>query len=398
MLSVIQIEYLEKIRSFNPSASLDDIRLVLTSSGWKPEEIEDGIAYVSRESSLLRGGEERAEGAAPSYVESAPPPIPPNSSNGIAEERSESPGAMQPRRSARFKSTLIIAAAAVLIAVGGFLAYGFTVGIWPFSRPPFSQSNFIEGIITALSHVESANYKTTFRLELLDREPGAKPFKSKSARQKSTAGNASFRGLPFGAFIPPDLRFEVSLAARSASREDGLGSGKFTFRSNFLNINAAADFISAGDEFYIKLRSLPPLLPFDATPILNKWLKIDNRSLSELDLPSYFRRSEGAIRGNSPFRLPSYTLPPPKDISVGPMFAEELREQVRFAIKKLQEEEVILIRRISKEELDGAVVYRYDLKVDRGNFVRFYEAIGTELRKRYGAASKFGPVSNRTLS
>ncbi|MBI2096033.1 MAG: hypothetical protein HYT43_00100 [Candidatus Taylorbacteria bacterium] len=361
MLTPNEQEYLVKIQSYNPGIGDADIRLVLRSSGWNAEKIEEGVKY-------LRGGPPPPwpkETSLPSPAVSPPPrqggdlipqPVKPGLTPLIQSKAPlpPKPVALSPAlRGTPGVRGVALAMAALLVLILAASGLSFFLGLPPLGTlgKPASPSNFLTTISKALTG--SGSLSRTIVLEFKE-EPRENGVKSSG----SSAVNDFLKSISPGSFARS--RLEASYAGRDFKVE--LDASARVGLAVFESVGAVV--IKAG-KIYLRVDKLYPSALATST-ILGQWVSLMPEELPLLARPEATTTAAGA----GPLRLDERVY----------------LEYLETALPLADRHRVIKISRVRRDDISGLKAYRYDIRVSLPNLISFYKEYTEVMRERYGAS------------
>lgn len=256
------------------------------------------------------------------------------------------------------KLGLIIAIIAIVVILGGGVAYAYTQKLW-FFAPSVSDEQLIGKLFENIKGISSASYNLSLSLETAARDPNIQPVSSTPEIDSSLSN------------LGTDSKFSFKISGDSK---------KQTSTENHFKINAdvkitaglsfagEAEFLNKNSSTYLKLNQLPPLpIPgFDLGKITNKWIKIDNESFTDLT------------------GFPPAAILPAANLDSNANSGNQVSESLKSFFDLTQKQSLLVFGKSTKEKNGGADTYHYKLTVDKTKIIPFYQELGKEINAKFG--------------
>lgn len=330
------------------------MRQELAKAGWMSGDID----------AVLGSATPLVAPTAPSVTESAP---------------ASAPAALgMPVSKNKFILTAIFLGAVVLAS--GASAYFFlgsgSLGLTGFlSKPPYSTDTFLSEMAAHIGTITSAMYTVSATAESQPRNPEFKSLREVfpefiPAQQTGYAAKASEPLITsmirtediYASFIPSEMNAQLSITGTAKRAEAGTikpsGSTGVTvsFSTPDFSMNADVEIVVHEGVVYGKINRMPTIVVFNFDAIKGKWVKIGDTADEQM--------SAGGI-----------------SVGLTSDEAAKMFDVLKQTPKLADESRVITyVQTPHKETLDSKTVYRYDLKLNPENFLRFYDSLTPLLR------------------
>jgi hypothetical protein len=312
-----------------------EIKQTLMGNGWNAADADEAIR------------DEVATPAAPAAP--AVPVIPQFSAVSFSE----------PRPHHKKRNVLIVAGIAILVLIVGATAYGYSRGAWPFGS---SDATLVAGLSDHIGKIDWTMYKSELSLKSEPRDADATPLDS------------SLLGLPIDDYMFSFLGSDSSIVITASGISQTKDSTNRGIKSELsgvanlgdLHVEAAADFVSKDDTFYIRVNKFPSLFT-DLGPIKEKWV-----GLSAKDVAS-----------TSGFSASSFLTEIAKTSNSQGNRAAEVTKQVLSLYKIATEESFITLARSGS----NGRAHLFRASIDPSHASDFYQRATTELATAYGTSS-----------
>lgn len=302
-------------------------------------------------------------------------------------------GAARPRR----PWLIPVIVVAVVLVLGGTTLVLAEAGVLPFSLPfrlPFAlpfitpqKGELLTRMLDALPSIKSAEYSATVAAEAQPKGIGDAPLDLNAffkAQQEATGQKTSLYNDRSYAFLPTDLKFDLTVRGKSEKEKEGKPTDvevglAGTYASGGTSFSGDLEVRKVGETSYVNIKKFPNLFFFDTSAIQNKWVAITEDdvaagSSSSLGLPlSYFQSQEdGAAQAN-----------------------KDAVEQIKAIIRTAVEEKLIGVNRsLGVEEIEGQEAEHLSFRVELANASAFYDAIIVGLADRFGDRAFFRSSDN----
>ncbi len=263
----------------------------------------------------------------------------------------------------------------IVLLGGGYLAYAYFQGMPPFGQAPYTEENIVPKIAAGFKSIQTAKQVVNVNLNLVPRDPGAKPFVPKVT---SAPGRRPLL-VELGQLLrlaPQNLNFGTSFTS-SFKRGDGLLSSDWqtgvTFNGTFDDFNFEAELEArhVADDYYFIVNKFPSFFFLSLfSPIKGKWVHVTPE-----DLTATTSRSSISFFGGGE-----------KLSQLEAEYAKRREEGVKdFELMTqlaLEEKFFQILGRPTMEKVAGERLYRYQLVIDREAGVRYLKKLAEEFNKQ----------------
>ncbi|MFA6354575.1 MAG: hypothetical protein WCX12_02750 [Candidatus Paceibacterota bacterium] len=261
------------------------------------------------------------------------------------------------------KLGLIIAIIAVVLILGGGVAYAYTQKLW-FFAPSVSDEQLVGKLFENIKGISSASYNLSLLLETATRDPNIQPVSSTPEIDSSLSN------------LGTDSKFSFKISGDSqkqTSTENHFKINADVKITDGLSFAGEAEFLNKNSSTYLKLNQLPPLpIPgFDLGKITNKWIKIDNESFADLA------------------GFPPTAILPAANLDSNANSGNQVSESLKSFFDLTQKQSLLVFGKSVKEKNGDADTYHYKLTIDKTKIIPFYQELGKEINAKFGDSSPF---------
>ncbi|HEY9584687.1 MAG TPA: hypothetical protein VJI33_03895 [Candidatus Paceibacterota bacterium] len=267
------------------------------------------------------------------------------------------------------KATILSLAVVILFLAAGVSAYVFLPTL--LDKPPYSLDTFLSDLTANISKIDTAVYNVAISVKTEPKSPNARSLREVFP-EYIPKNNSIFQSDPnepfitqmirsedlYSAYLPADMIAELSVEG-NIKKSDGGGikplghtALKGSFATPDFSMNADIEFVSRDGVVYGKINRMPAFLFFNFDKLKGKWVKIGDVASSTTKL----KLDDGDTA--------------------------KIFDAIKQMPKVADETKVLSsVNRPEKETLGNETVYRYDLKLNPENMVKYFDRMAPILRE-----------------